>query len=152
MSANATKIVTANSTAQDMTQKRKKPETPDELQADIENHPERGMFKADNDGRLVPAVRVNSIEVRGDIPAEAYEMLLIIWGAKGLEKGGGVKDMVMQYITDLGNLQLAQRKEQMKAEVFGVSPRDVRSKVKGFYKARGRERRARLVYKPGEEG
>jgi hypothetical protein len=123
---------------------RKKPQTPEELKADIENHPERGMFRAD-DGRLVPAVRFESKEIRGDIPAEAYEVLLDIWGAKGLDKAGGIKDMVMRYITDLGNLQLVERSEQLKAEIFGISRREVRSKKKGFYKARGRERKVRLT-------
>lgn len=134
-----------------MTERRKKPETPQELEADIASHPERGMFKAD-DGRLVPAVRTKPVEVRGDATTEAYEVLLEIWGAKGLDKAGGVKDMISQYITDLGNLQLVERKERIKSEVFSVDRREVRSKVKGFYKARGRERKARLANDSQQDG
>lgn len=122
---------------------RKKPITPEEVEADIASHPERGMFKTD-DGRLVSAVRTDTVEVRGDVPHEAYEVLLEIWGAKGLSKSDGVKDMINAYISDFGNLYLVEHKERLKSEVYGATPREVRSKVKGFYKARGRERTARL--------
>ncbi|NJN11682.1 MAG: hypothetical protein HC836_38205 [Richelia sp. RM2_1_2] len=124
---------------------RQKPSSSEERSEDIVNHPERGKFVAD-DGRFVDAVKFESVEVKGNIPAEAYSSLLEIWGAKGLDKTAGLQDMVNCYISDLGNWQLVERREKIKADIYGVSPREVRSKVKGAYKRRGRERKARFTH------
>lgn len=122
---------------------REKPSTPEQIQEDIALHPERGMFIAD-DGRLVPAVRFELKEVRSNVSAEAYDVLLAIWGAKGLDKTDGVRDMVNRYIADLGNLHLLEYSERVKSETFSVSQREVRSKKRGAFKARIRAKKANL--------
>lgn len=123
--------------------KRKKPATHQERQADLENHPERGKFKTE-DGRLIDAVGFKSSEIKGSISSEAYSSLLEIWGAKGLSKTDGIQDMVNNYIADLGNWKLVERREQVKSDVYGLSKREVRSKIKGAYKRRAREGRAKF--------
>ena len=121
---------------------RKKPTTQEELQQDIENHPERGMMKA-SDGRLVPVVSFQSRELRANITKESYRIAMEIWGAKGLNPTEGIQDMVNTYISQLGNLQLVERTQRIKAETYKTTPTEVRSKTFGSYKRRAREFRAR---------
>lgn len=123
--------------------KRDKPTTPQERQADIENHPERGKFKTE-DGRLIDAVGFKSVEIKGAISSEAYSSLLEIWGAKGLSKTDGIQDMVNSYIADLGNWKLVERREQVKSDTYDLDKREVRSKIKGAYKRRAREGKAKF--------
>lgn len=137
---------------------RKQPTTPDEIQVDIENHPERGKVKDDN-GELVPIVRLDLVELRGNISRESYRLLLEMWGAKGLDKTDGLKDLVNQYLSNPGNLSLLERAERMKSEVYGISKKEVRSKTFGYYKDKGRRSRSNLksskdsiTSKAGEEG
>ena len=127
---------------------RKKPQTPEELQADIETHPERGMLRRE-DGDLAEVVRFDTVDLNGSIPKEMYRVLLEIWGAKGMTKADGLRDMASQYVTHQGNLQLVERSQQQKSELYGVTRTEVRSKVFGAYKKRSREFKAR--YQPGAE-
>lgn len=110
-----------------------------------------GIFKTEH-GQLVKAVKFQNKEIRGHVSHETYEFLLDIWGAKGLDKSEGLRDMASMYISHSGNLQLTERSEQIKASAFKISVEEVRLKNKGAYQARERSRRSRLKYKPGEEG
>ena len=127
---------------------RKKPQTPKELQADMETHPERGMLKRE-DGELAEVVRFDTVDLNGSIPKEMYRVALEIWGAKGMTKADGLRDALSQYITHQGNLQLVERSQQQKAELYNTTKSEIRKKVFGAYKRRGREFKAR--YQTGAE-
>lgn len=126
-----------------MIKKRKNSQNLEEPDLDVASHPESGMFRPE-DGHLVQAVRFESKEIRGHVSHESYETLIDIWGAKGLDKAEGLRDMVNRYITDIGNLQLTERSERIKSEEFGVSPQEVRSKKREAYKDRGKGLQSRL--------
>lgn len=126
----------------------KKPQTPEEIQSDIDNHPERGMLRRE-DGELAEVVRFDTVDLNGSIPKELYRVLLEIWGAKGMTKTDGLRDMASQYATHQGNLQLVKRSQQQKSELYGVTETEVRKKVFGAYKKRSRQFKAR--YQPGAE-
>lgn len=126
----------------------KKPQTPEEIQSDIDKHPERGMLRGE-DGELAEVVRFDTVDLNGSIPKELYRVLLEIWGAKGMTKTHGLIDMASQYVTHQGNLQLVKRSQQQKSELYGVTETEVRNRVFGAYKKRSRQFRAR--YEPGTE-
>lgn len=61
-----------------------------------------------------------------------------------------------RFATDPGNLASLERSHVIKAEKYGVSVVEVRSKMFGAYKRVGRAKTARIAkgiqYKPGDEG
>jgi len=63
----------------------------------------------------------------------------------------------LKFTTDPGVLALLERSHVIKAEKYGVSPVEIRSKVFGAYKRVGRAKTARIAknsiqYKAGDEG
>ena len=75
----------------------------------------------------------------------------------GLNKKEIVLMALTRFATDPGNLALLERSHSIKAEKYGVSPVEIRSKVFEAYKRVGRAKTARIAknpiqYKPGDEG
>jgi hypothetical protein len=126
-----------------MTEKRKKPITPAERKADIENHPERGKLNGEE------VVSFDKVEFRGSVPREIYRLALEVGGMIGDDKSAILSKALEEYV--LARLPLLERNQRIKAEKFGVSELEIRSKTFGAYKAKGRAKAANL-YKPGEEG
>jgi len=124
---------------------RKKPQTPEELSADIESHPERGKV----DGE--PVIRLDRTEFRGSVPRELYRQALLIGGAMGLSKSDILVVALTKFVSDPGHQAVKEATLQRKSEKFGISILDVISKIFGAYKAVGREKRARLVQSDEDE-
>ena len=120
--------------------KRKKPQTPEEVQIDIEEHPERGKLNDDE------VVAFDKVEFRGSVPREIYRLALEVGGATGDDKSSILTKALEEYV--LRRMPLLERSESIKAEKFGVSRLEIRSKTFGAYKAKGRAKRANLQ---GEE-
>jgi len=116
--------------------KQNKPETPEEVQIDIESHPERGKLNGDE------VVAFDKVEFRGSVPREIYRLALEVGGATGDDKSSILTKALEEYV--LRRLPLLERSESIKAEKFGVSRLEIRSKTFGAYKAKGRAKRANL--------
>ncbi len=116
--------------------KRKKPQTPEEVQIDIEEHPERGKLNGDE------VVAFDKVEFRGSVPREIYRLALEVGGATGDDKSSILTKALEEYV--LRRMPLLERSESIKAEKFGVSRLEIRSKTFGAYKAKGRAKRANL--------
>lgn len=116
--------------------KKKKPQTPEEVQIDIESHPERGKLNGDE------VVAFDKVEFRGSVPREIYRLALEVGGATGDDKSTILSKALEEYV--LRRLTLLERSESIKAEKFGVSRLEIRSKTFGAYKAKGRAKRANL--------
>jgi hypothetical protein len=116
----------------------KKPQTPEELSADIESHPDRGKV----DGE--PVIRLDRTEFRGSVPRELYRQALLIGGSMGLSKSDILVVALTKFVSDSGHQAVKEATIQRKSEKFGISALDVISKIFGAYKAVGREKRARL--------
>ena len=116
--------------------KRKKPQTPEEVQIDIANHPERGKLDGDE------VVAFDKVEFRGSVPREMYRLALEVGGATGDDKSIILTKALEEYV--LRRLPLLERSESVKAEKFGVGRLQIRSKTFGAYKAKGRAKKANL--------
>lgn len=116
--------------------KRKKPQTPEEVQIDIESHPERGKLNGDE------VVAFDKVEFRGSVPREIYRLALEVGGATGDDKSSILAKALEEYV--LRRMPLLERSESIKAEKFEVSRLEIRSKTFGAYKAKGRAKRANL--------
>lgn len=130
---------------------RQKPTNNDELLQDIESHPERGKLNGED------VVRFDTEDLQVSIPKELYRILLEIGGSMGLNKKEIVMLALTRLATDPGVLALLERSHSIKAEKYGVSPVEIRSKVFGAYKRVGREKSSRIAkgslrYKTGDEG
>lgn len=115
-----------------------KPVTPEELEQDIANHPDRGMLEGE------PVARFDSIDLQFGIPRELYRMLLEIGAAKGFNKTQIFIDAFSQYVSNPGNIALAEHWQNLKAQKHGVSAFEIKSKVLGSYKRAARDRTRRI--------
>lgn len=100
-------------------------------------------------GKQVSCEDDDFVTLSGSIPYEMFFVALEIWGSKGMTKADGLRDVASQYVTHQGNLQLVERSQQQKADLYGVTKIEVRSKVFGAYKRRSREFKSR--YQTGTE-
>jgi len=125
--------------------KRKQPETPDELNKDIETHPDRGQI----DGEEV--VRFDSVELRGQIPREMYRRFLEIAGAQGMTKGQALLTAIASWVSQPGNQAMLNHFLSLQSEKYNQSRVEVRAKIFGAYKKTARLRRKNLQKEGGEE-
>lgn len=116
----------------------RKPTNSDELQQDIDNHPERGKLNGED------VVKFDSETFQLSIPKELYRVLLEIGGSMGLTKREVFLMALSRFATDAGNIALLERSQSIKAEKHNVSVVEVRSKVLGAYKRVGREKANRI--------
>lgn len=125
--------------------KRKQPATPEELEKDIENHPERGELNGDE------IVRFDSVELRGQIPRELYRRFLEVAGAQGMTKGQAILTAIASWVSQPGNQALLDHFLSLQSEKYGKSRVEIRSKIFGMYKKTARARRKNLQGKTEEE-
>lgn len=117
--------------------KREKPQTKEQLQADIAAHPDRGMIG----GRKV--VDDDRREVRGKIPAELKRKFLRVIACYGVGMGEGLEMAIASLWRQ--EQQVVKLHEQEKAQEFGVSEKEIQIKEYGHYKAVGRQKRLNLI-------
>ncbi|MDF5733871.1 MAG: hypothetical protein PUP92_39345 [Rhizonema sp. PD38] len=125
-----------------MTEKRQ-PQTPEEIQADIESHPERGKI---NDEYVLALDRR---EVRGSCSGESKRKLIRIMAVYGWDMSEGLSSAIAALWDK--ERQNVEAHEREKAEYFNVDTKEVRNKQFGIYKDRGRRKKANLQYKPSDE-
>ena len=118
--------------------KKKQPQTAEELQKDIESHPDRGKL----DGE--PVVRFDSKDLSGSIPRTLYNEFLPICGSKGYNKSQGLTEAVSQWVASEGNQAAKENFLKRKAQQHNVSESEVASKVFGCFKDAGRRRKQRF--------
>jgi iron only hydrogenase large subunit-like protein len=116
---------------------RKKPETSEDLQADIEGHPDRGII----DGRKV--VDDSRREIRGTISAESKRKFLRVIACYGMSMNEGLQMAVSALWRQ--EQEVVQNHEREKAAEFGVTQKEIQIKEFGYYKARGRAKRLNLM-------
>lgn len=117
--------------------KREKPQTKEQLQADITAHPDRGMIS----GRKV--VDDAKREVRAKIPAELKRKFLRVIACYGVGMGEGLEMAIASLWRQ--EQQVVKLHEQEKAQEFGVSEKEIQIKEYGHYKAVGRQKRLNLI-------
>lgn len=115
---------------------KKKPSNPEELKADIEQHPERGKIGGDD------VVAFDKVEFRGSVPREVYRLALETGGALGDDKSMILAKALEEYV--LRRIELLERSQRMKAQRFGVDEPEIRAKTFGAYKAKGRSKQSNL--------
>lgn len=119
--------------------KRKQPQTPDELEKDIESHPDRGKLGGDE------VVRFDSTELRGQIPRELYRRFLEVAGAQGMSKGQALLTAIASWVSQPGNQAMLDHFLSLQSEKYGQSRVEIRSKIFGAYKRTARLRRKNLT-------
>jgi len=118
--------------------KKKQPQTAEELQKDIESHPDRGKLEEE------PVVRFDSKDLSGSIPRTLYNEFLLICGSKGYNKSQGLTEAVSQWVASEGNQAAKENFLKRKAQQHNVSESEVASKVFGCFKDAGRRRKQRF--------
>lgn len=120
-----------------------KSHTQESLQADIENHPDRGMVN----GKKV--VNSDPREVRAKISSALKRKLLRVAGCYGMD----VTQVVEMAIAALWRQehQAVESHEQSKALDLGVSTSDIQFKTYGHYKDVGRRKRLNFTNKDHEQ-
>lgn len=117
----------------------KKPITPEELKADIENHPNRGTIEG------IPVMRFEQDEIRGRIPKELHREFLIWLGLHGMTKSEGIQYAITQLLNTPGVQQTIDRRLREKSELFNVPVAEVRNAILGYFKKLARQSRAKLT-------
>lgn len=123
--------------------KREKPQTREQLQADITAHPDRGMIG----GRKV--VDDAKREVRAKVPAELKRKFLRVIACYGVGIGEGLEMAIASLWRQ--EQQVVKLHEQEKAQEFGVSEKEIQIKEFGHYKAVGRQKRLNLTSEGEDE-
>ena len=115
---------------------RRKPQTKQELEEDISNHPDRGMI----DGK--PVVGDAMREIRGKVPAESKRKFLRVIACYGVDVTTGLQMAVAALWRQ--EQDSVRTHEQEKALEFGVTETQIQVKEFGHYKNRGRKKRLNL--------
>lgn len=121
-----------------------KPATPEEVKADIENHPDRGMAKNPGTGEMESVVNFETVEIKITIPKELYRLLLQAGAALGMSRSQIIITALAKYVADSGVLALIEMHQQVKSQKFHLEWWEVRSKIYGGYKRIARDIRSRL--------
>jgi hypothetical protein len=112
-----------------------KPQTSEEVAADIKNHPDRGLVGG------VPIVCMEKRTFSGQVSDELYRQALIVGGSMGLTKDEILTIALSKFASDPGYQALKNASLQVKAEKHGLSVRQVIGKIFGVYKAATRSER-----------
>jgi hypothetical protein len=124
---------------------RKKPVTSEEVKADIESHPDRGMAMNPVTGEMESVVNFETVEIKITIPKELYRLLLQAGAALGMSRSQIMITALARYVADNSVLALIEMHQQVKAQKFSLDMWEVRSKIYGGYKRVAREIRSRLT-------
>jgi hypothetical protein len=117
--------------------RREKPQTREQVQADIESHPDRGMI---NGHKVVDDAKR---EVRAKVPAELKRKLLRVIACYGVGMSEGLEMAIASLWRQ--EQQVVKLHEQEKALEFGVTEKEIQVKEFGHYKAVGRQKRLNLI-------
>lgn len=117
---------------------RKKPESQEELQQDIESHPERGQINGED------VVRFDTTTVQLAIPIELYRQLLDAGAALGMNKKDIFNHAIASFVSHPGTVAMVRQWYEMKCDKYQVAKTEVRSKVLGSYKKTARAHMARI--------
>lgn len=118
-----------------MTNKRK-PEAKQELEHDIQSHPERGKVNGE------PILCDNRRLIRGSVPAELKRKFLRVIACYGIDNTSALEQAIMLLWEK--HREIVESHERQKAEEFGISVAEVQKKSYGYIKARGRQKRLNL--------
>lgn len=121
---------------------RQKPQTRQELEEDINDHPERGMI----DGK--PVVNDAMREIRAKVPAESKRKFLRVIACYGVDVTTGLQMAIAALWRQ--EQDSVRTHEQEKALEFGVDEKQIQIKEFGHYKSRGRKRQLNME-KPNEQ-
>lgn len=116
---------------------KQKPQSKEELQQDIQNHPERGKINGQsvvNDARR---------QVRGTISAELKRKFLRVIACYGLDNSAGMEQAIALLWKE--HREAVESHERQKAEELGVSVAEIQQKSYGHIKARGRQKKLNLM-------
>ena len=116
---------------------RAKPQTAQEIEQDIQNHPDRGLVNG------VPIVCMKKRVFSGRVSDELYRQALIVGGSMGLTQDEILTIALSKFASDPGYQALKNASLQIKAEKHGISVRQVINKIFGIYKAVTRSERLR---------
>jgi hypothetical protein len=117
--------------------RREKPQTREQVQVDIESHPDRGMI---NGHKVVDDAKR---EVRAKVPAELKRKLLRVIACYGVGMSEGLEMAIASLWRQ--EQQVVKLHEQEKALEFGVTEKEIQVKEFGHYKAVGRQKRLNLI-------
>ena len=117
--------------------RREKPQTREQVQVDIESHPNRGMI---NGHKVVDDAKR---EVRAKVPAELKRKLLRVIACYGVGMSEGLEMAIASLWRQ--EQQVVKLHEQEKALEFGVTEKEIQVKEFGHYKAVGRQKRLNLI-------
>jgi hypothetical protein len=134
--------------------KKRKPETKQELEQDIQAHPERGKINGK------PVVDDGRRQIRGTVPAELKRKFLRFLACYGLDNTAGLEQAIALLWKE--HREVIESHERQKSEELGVSVAEIQKKSYGHIKARGRQKRLNLtgegekpnavIYESGAEG
>lgn len=114
-----------------------KPTTKDELQQDIDGHPERGKING------VPVVDDSRREVRGRVSAELKRKFIRICACYGIDHSNGLEMAIAVLWSQ--HREAVEDHEVEKAHQFQVDKEEIKRKSYGHYKAKGREKKLNLM-------
>lgn len=117
----------------------KKPVTREEVEKDIQAHPERGQL----DGEDV--VRFESLSLQISLPRELENQVLEIGACLGMSKADIFRHAIATFVSLPGNQAMIERWQEKKAQTHNSDKSTIRQKVFGGYKKIARAKRARLV-------
>lgn len=120
---------------------RKKPETPDKLNQDIEQHPERGMINGED------VVRFKTIKLQVDIPREQELALLQFGATQGMSKTEVIRHALAVFNSLPSTVECVKAWQEQRAMKFDTDTKAIRNKVYGSYKKVARLHRAKLEKK-----
>jgi hypothetical protein len=106
-----------------------KPQTIQEIEQDIQKHPDRGLVNG------VPIVSMKKRVFSGQVSDELYRQALIVGGSMGLTQDEILTIALSKFASDPGYQALKNASLQVKAEKHGIPVRQVINKIFGIYKA-----------------
>ena len=115
---------------------KRKPESREELEQDIQDHPERGKVNG------IPVVNDTHRALRGSLPAELKQKFLRILACYGIDNSAGLQMAIALLWKE--HREAVEFHELEKSTELGISVAEVRCKSYGHSKARGRQKRLNL--------
>lgn len=116
---------------------KRKPQTKQELEQDIQDHPERGKV---NGKAVIDDARR---EIRGNVSAELKRKFLRFLACYGIDNSGGMEQAIALLWKE--HREVVESHELHKSLELGVSVTEIQKKSYGHIKARGRQKKLNLM-------
>lgn len=91
-----------------------------------------------------PIFHSDSVEMRGNLPVELYQEVLICGAALGMKKSDILGYALQRLVSDAGIQELKANFIKRKAEEYGIAEHEVYARVLQVYDTASRKRRANL--------